>query len=312
MRRCLKAGLIRATLPLVLSAACTPLWSQGAHVTETEGPFVTDALRGVPRTAVTGECIRTGISTAGRDVTDCLPAVTARPAAKTPPVPEPTPPEFVGEPEPRDMKPVPPMEPLAAEDDRLSDPIWYYDEEPTPTTETILGRTVNPDYAAELAAAEAEMARSGPQAPTPERSVPASVPPVPPKNRVVRLTLDAALLFDFNKAVLRPTGKNELDKLLSELQDMEVDAITVVGHTDRIGSAPANRKLSQRRADSVKEYLASNHVAPGKIVARGAGSTQPITKPAECKGLKGRKLIDCLQPDRRVEIVASGGEFVRQ
>jgi OOP family OmpA-OmpF porin len=47
-------------------------------------------------------------------------------------------------------------------------------------------------------------------------------------------------------------------------------------------------------------------------VTRGAGSSEPVTKPDECKRLKGKKLIDCLQPDRRVEVEASGGAFVRE
>jgi OOP family OmpA-OmpF porin len=316
-----KTKLTRVTLLVVLLAAYVPLVGQGADVAQTRGDFVIDATHGAPRTAVTKDCVRTGVSNAGLDVTECLPAATSRgpatelpalpAAAKAAPATEPAVRDFVGEPEPPDMKPVPPMEPLAEDDGRLSDPIWYYDEEPTPTVESILSRSVNPMFEADVAAAEAEMARSQ-QAPAREQPVPARIAQVPPQKKLLRVTLEAGPHFDFDKAALRPTGKEKMDKFLAELQALQYDTISVVGYTDRIGPAPANRKLSQQRAESVKQYLAENNIPTGKIVTRGAGSTQPVTKPDECKGLKGKKLIDCLQPDRRVEVEASGGAFVRE
>jgi outer membrane protein OmpA-like peptidoglycan-associated protein len=319
----LKAALIRIALSAILFAAYLPLGTQGADPAETRGNFVTNAIHGAPRTAVTKDCVRTAIPNAGLGVAECLPAPTSRAPAAPQPAPttvakptappEPKVPDFVGEPEPRDMKPVPPMEPLAQEDDRLSDPMWYYEEEPTPKVDTILSHTVNPDYEFEVAAAEADMARSR-QAPAAAQPAPAAAPvaQVPPTKKVIRVTLEAGPRFDFNKAALRPTGKEKMDKFLSDLQEIDYETISVVGHTDRIGPAAVNQKLSKQRADSIKQYLANNNIPAGKITARGVGSTQPVTKPDECKGLKGKKLIDCLQPDRRVEVEASGGQIVRQ
>jgi outer membrane protein OmpA-like peptidoglycan-associated protein len=299
----------------VLSAV-VPFVSQGEDAANPRGDFVIDAMHGVPRTAVTKDCVRTGMSRAGVSVAECLPAASVRaPAAEQPAptaaeaVPEPALPDFVREPEPADMKPVPPMEPVAYDDDGISDPMWYYDEEERTSPDLILGRTVNPDYEAELAAAEAEMARSA-TAQVPPAAAPA--PQAPPKKKIVRVTLETGPHFDFNQATLRPSGKEKMDQFLADLQEIDFDTIVVVGHTDRIGTAPANRKLSQRRADAVKQYLASNNVQAGKITAFGAGSTQPVTQSGDCKGLKGRRLIECLQPDRRVEVEASGGQIVRQ
>jgi outer membrane protein OmpA-like peptidoglycan-associated protein len=321
MKPSLKTTLTRVTFSAILFAAYVPLGSQGADDADARGDFVTDAMRGAARTAVTKDCVRTGVSRAGLGIDECLPAATARTpaaeqpvapaAAKTAAAPEPTVPDFVGEPEPPDMKPVPAMEPLAYDDDKLSDPMWYYDEEPGPTVDAILGRTVNPNYEAEVAAAEAEMAR-GQQAPVREQPAPVPAAEVAPKKKVVRVTLEAGPNFDFNKAALRPTGREKMDRFLAELQEIQYDTINVVGHTDRIGTARANQKLSQQRAESVKQYLASNNVQPGRIVARGIGSAQPVTQPSDCKGLKGKKLIDCLQPDRRVEVETSGGQVVRE
>jgi OOP family OmpA-OmpF porin len=336
MRHSLKATVIRITLPAALLAACLPLGNQLAAGPESRGDFVIDTTRGATRTGVTKDCIRTGVSDAGVSVAECLPTTSAgRPATekaaapapvKAAPAREPAATDFVRQPEPPDMVPVPPMEPLASDDDRISDPTWYYDEEPRQATDPILGRTVNPNYEAEVAAAEAEMARSR-QAPVRERPVPepAAQEPAKPqtaelkpklmdptKKKIVRVTLEAGPNFDFNKAALRPTGKDKLNKFLAELQDIQYETITVVGHTDRIGSKLANQRLSQQRADSVKQYLMSNRIESGRITASGVGPTQPLTKPSDCKGLKGKKLIDCLQPDRRVEIVATGGQIVRQ
>ena len=128
-------------------------------------------------------------------------------------------------------------------------------------------------------------------------------PPAPEK-----LSLSAGSLFDFDKAVVKPEGKKSLDKLASELEGVNYDAVSVTGHTDRIGSDAYNMKLSVRRAESVKQYLVDAHGIPStKIFTAGKGKSDPVTKPGECKGKKvTKKLIECLQPDRRVVVEVSG------
>ena len=145
-------------------------------------------------------------------------------------------------------------------------------------------------------------------------AVPAPAPaPVPraveaPAAAPEKLTLSAGSLFDFDKADVKPEGKKSLDKLATDLQSVNYDAISVTGHTDRIGSDGYNMKLSVRRAESVKKYLVDAHgIAPTKIFTTGKGKTDPVTKPGECKGKKvTKKLIECLQPDRRVVVEVSG------
>ncbi|MHB1100948.1 MAG: OmpA family protein [Burkholderiales bacterium] len=123
-----------------------------------------------------------------------------------------------------------------------------------------------------------------------------------------QLTLSAGSLFDFDKADVKPEGRQSLDKLATDLQSVNYDAISVTGHSDRIGSDEYNMKLSVRRAESVKKYLVDAHgIAPTKIFTTGKGKTDPVTKPGECKGTKKtKKLIECLQPDRRVVVEVSG------
>ena len=106
--------------------------------------------------------------------------------------------------------------------------------------------------------------------------------------------------------MLKQDGKTALDKLVSDLQGTNYQSIVVTGHTDRLGSPPYNQKLSERRADAVKAYLISKGVQADRISSAGKGETQPVTKPDDCKGPKSKKLIACLQPDRRVDVVVTG------
>ena len=124
----------------------------------------------------------------------------------------------------------------------------------------------------------------------------------------MKVTFSADSLFAFDKATVKPAGKQSLDKLAADLRGVNFDVITVTGHTDRIGSHAYNMGLSTRRAEAVKAYLVQSAGIPaGKIAARGTDGSDPVTKPGECKGKKAtKKLIACLQPDRRVEVEVSG------
>ena len=134
-------------------------------------------------------------------------------------------------------------------------------------------------------------------APEPVAILPVPTPP-PPEH----ITLSADPFFDFNKAVLRPRGRLLLSEIADNLQGTQYDDISVVGHTDRLGLPAYNQKLSEQRAEAVKSYLIDHGIPPQKIHSEGKGATQPVTTPDQCKGLKRRDLIDCLQPDRRVDV----------
>ena len=121
-----------------------------------------------------------------------------------------------------------------------------------------------------------------------------------------RVTLDADTLFDFNKAVLRPAGREALDTFLIQMQDITPEVIIAVGHADRFGSETYNQNLSERRAAAVKAYLVSKGVQENYVHTEGRGEMQPMTKADECIGPKSAKVIACLQPDRRVEIEVVG------
>ena len=120
------------------------------------------------------------------------------------------------------------------------------------------------------------------------------------------------VLFAFAKSNLKPEGRQALDQLYSELSSINPQngSIVVLGFTDRIGSEQANLKLSEQRANSVVSYLVSKGIPADKISARGLGKANPVTG-STCDNVKARAaLIDCLAPDRRVEIEVTGAKDI--
>ena len=141
-------------------------------------------------------------------------------------------------------------------------------------------------------------------APTPAAPMPAPLPMVAPVSQKTSFSADA--LFAFDKSVLKPEGKTMLNDLAMQLKGVNYDMVTVTGHADRIGRAAYNQKLSERRANEVKNYLIGQNVPAAGINATGMGETQPVTKAGDCVGPKSAKLIACLQPDRRVDVEMTG------
>lgn len=117
------------------------------------------------------------------------------------------------------------------------------------------------------------------------------------------ITLSADVLFDFGSAKLKEPGMRKLDELAQRVRSAE--QITIIGHTDRLGSPQYNQKLSEARANAVRDYLLPGASADRmKIVGKGESET---VVSGSCKGkAPGRALIECLQPDRRVEIEVLG------
>jgi OOP family OmpA-OmpF porin len=132
-----------------------------------------------------------------------------------------------------------------------------------------------------------------PAAPT--APAPAAKPaPVSVKQAVV---IQADALFDFDKSVLRPDGKKSIDDALAKLGGVDIEMVIATGHTDSVGSDAYNQKLSERRANAVKDYLASKGIPAAKITTIGKGESQPV---ATNKTAEGR------QKNRRVDIEFKG------
>jgi len=141
--------------------------------------------------------------------------------------------------------------------------------------------------------------------PPPPPPAPAAAPPAPPPAPAPKpaaptsekVTYAADTFFDFDKYALKPEGKAKLDDLIGKMAGMNLEVIIAVGHTDWIGTEQYNQKLSERRANAVKEYLVSKGVEKNRVYTEGKGELQPI---ASNKTAEGRA------KNRRVEIEMVG------
>lgn len=139
-------------------------------------------------------------------------------------------------------------------------------------------------------------------------AAPVAQPEIVTKN----FAFSSDVLFDFGKANLKPAAAASLDAAHDEISKLGLasPAVQVNGYTDRIGKDAPNLKLSQRRAESVANYIVSKGVNPANVTAVGYGKANPVTGNT-CDAVKGRKaLIACLAPDRRVEIQVQGSKEV--
>ena len=145
-------------------------------------------------------------------------------------------------------------------------------------------------------------------APPPPPPLPPAPPPAPaPAPQVQKITLASKALFDFDKYALKPEGMAAIDsEIIAKLKDVQkLELVLVTGHTDRIGTQAYNQKLSERRADAVRNYLVSKGVAKDKIETLGMGKTQPVPG-VTCTMTATKELIACLAPNRRVEVEVKG------
>jgi outer membrane protein OmpA-like peptidoglycan-associated protein len=105
------------------------------------------------------------------------------------------------------------------------------------------------------------------------------------------------VLFDFNKYTLKSEAREKLAKISGILVAYPGLKLQVEGYTDNIGSEEYNQKLSEERADSVRDYLVSQSVVSDNVSAQGFGKTDPV---ADNSTDAGRA------QNRRVELVVSG------
>lgn len=93
--------------------------------------------------------------------------------------------------------------------------------------------------------------------------------------RGLELTL-SSVLFDFDQATLRPGAERSLAPLVEFLRTNPARQVTIEGHTDNRGSDDYNRRLSQQRADAVRQWFGQHGIAADRIAARGLGKAYPI------------------------------------
>jgi OOP family OmpA-OmpF porin len=151
------------------------------------------------------------------------------------------------------------------------------------------------------------VAKPAPAAPAPKPQ-PEAAKPAPAKKPAV-VTLSSTELFEFDKAVLTPQARKQLDaEIVAKARDLaSVAHVQVDGHADRIGTHPYNQRLSERRADAVRAYLVSRGFNASSMDSIGFGKTNPVKScPGELTKQNRKQLIECLAPNRRVVVSVRG------
>lgn len=112
-------------------------------------------------------------------------------------------------------------------------------------------------------------------------------------NDVLRITMTSQTAFDTNSSDIKPAFHSTMDKVGEVLVRYGKTTLTIAGHTDNVGSAPYNQKLSERRALSVARYLEARKVNALRLSTVGKGESVPVESNATEAGR---------QANRRVEI----------
>jgi len=119
----------------------------------------------------------------------------------------------------------------------------------------------------------------------------------------IEVTFASGLLFAFDSdSILRAAGTN-LRELATSLQKYPDSQLLIVGHTDNVGDASYNQRLSERRSNSAAAYLAAQGVARTRLAASGKGESEPVTTNETDAGR---------QQNRRVEVAIYASEAYRQ
>jgi outer membrane protein OmpA-like peptidoglycan-associated protein len=84
------------------------------------------------------------------------------------------------------------------------------------------------------------------------------------------------VFFDSGKSTLKPESAKELNELVEYMGLKKTMVVEIAGHTDNAGNKDANQKLSEERANAVRDYLIKKGIAADRVIAKGYGDTQPI------------------------------------
>ncbi|QGZ64193.1 OmpA family protein [Paraburkholderia acidisoli] len=157
-------------------------------------------------------------------------------------------------------------------------------------------------------ASQLRVADAAQQIGTLDTALAACTPPSPASVVPAKVVLPSDTLFQFDRGDIGgmlEQGRASLDALARDIvAAVDITAIRADGYTDRLGSERYNRDLSKRRAQTVVDYLRSRGVTNVQMSAVGRGSAGPV---AQCGDRNANRaaLIECLAPDRRVELSVS-------
>lgn len=127
----------------------------------------------------------------------------------------------------------------------------------------------------------------------------------------IKITFDSGLLFDTEQYSLKPATKDNLNNLSETLQKYEDTKILVEGHTDAAGADDYNMRLSERRAQSVADYIIRLGVDPSRITTKGYGETQPVASNETAEGkAQNRRVEMAIFANEKLKKAAERGEMI--
>jgi OOP family OmpA-OmpF porin len=107
-----------------------------------------------------------------------------------------------------------------------------------------------------------------------------------------KVVLNADTFFDFDKATIKPEGRQILDQVASQAASINLETLIATGHTDSTGPEAYNQKLSERRANAVKDYLVGKGVPADRIYVEGKGETSPVASNATREGRAQNRRVE--------------------
>lgn len=108
----------------------------------------------------------------------------------------------------------------------------------------------------------------------------------------IKVTFESGILFATNSSTLSSASRSSLDKFATSLKNNPDTNMEIFGHTDNTGSDAINNPLSQRRAESVYNYLASKGISGARMEAKGFGSTQPVANNSTVEGRTQNRRVE--------------------
>ena len=112
------------------------------------------------------------------------------------------------------------------------------------------------------------------------------------QGEAIKVTFESGILFASNSSTLNSASRSSLDKFATSLQNNPDTDVKIYGHTDSSGSDAINNPLSQRRAESVYNYLLSRGLSGSRIESQGFGSSQPVADNSTSAGKSQNRRVE--------------------
>jgi outer membrane protein OmpA-like peptidoglycan-associated protein len=112
------------------------------------------------------------------------------------------------------------------------------------------------------------------------------------EGEAIKVTFESGILFATNSSTLNSVSRASLDKFATSLLNNPDTDVKIYGHTDSTGSDAINNPLSERRAESVYNYLLSKGIDGSRMISQGFGSTQPVADNSTAAGRAQNRRVE--------------------